>query len=75
MTIARQQAIESTPKRCERVTARRARRVALAQAFRCRAKGELEGFEVWLQVRDALKRQAAGAAEKVTDGQAEPPPQ
>jgi len=32
-----------------------AARRALAEAFRCRANGDQEGFEVWLKVRDAVR--------------------
>jgi hypothetical protein len=62
VTITREQAIEIHAKALRAGHGLKAATTrALAQAFRCRAKGDLEGFEVWLQVRDALKRQAAGA--------------
>ena len=32
-----------------------AARRALAEAFRCRANGDRDGFAVWLKVRDAVR--------------------
>ncbi|MBV8269079.1 MAG: hypothetical protein JO252_22380 [Planctomycetaceae bacterium] len=40
-----------------------AMRRAIAEAYRCRANGDLEGFEVWLKVRDAVR----GDGEKTGD--------
>lgn len=40
-----------------------ATRRALAEAYRCRANGDQEGFEVWLRVRDAVR----GDGEKTHD--------
>ena len=59
MTITREQAVEIHARALRLGHGLRwGTRRAIAEAFRCRANGDLEGYEVWLQVRDALRRQA-----------------
>jgi hypothetical protein len=59
MTITRNQAVEIHAKAlCAGHSRRWATRRATAEALRCQAKGDLEGCEVWLQVCDAVRRQA-----------------
>jgi hypothetical protein len=63
MTITHQQAIEIHARALRaRHGMRWASQRALAEAFRCRTKGDLEGFEVWLEVRDAVRRGAPRTA-------------
>ena len=59
MTITQEQAVEIHARALRAGHGLRwGTRRAIAEAFRCRANGDLEGYEVWLQVRDALRRQA-----------------
>jgi len=62
MEISLQQAIEIHAKSMrDRFGAERGTQRALQQAMRCRAKGDNEGFLVWIQVRNAIHEVASSA--------------
>ena len=55
MDVSLQQAIEIHARSMEfRFGSKSARRRACQKAMRCREGGDLEGFAVWMRVRDAI---------------------